>query len=59
MLVWFQNQLPHSKQVLKSYIKSKNEVVATLKYLSSDELEGREWYKGMEKAADYLEQFFK
>ena len=35
-------------------------VAETLKYLSSDELEGRETgTKGMEKAADYLEQFFK
>jgi hypothetical protein len=30
-----------------------------LKYLSSDELEGRDWDKGNGKAADYLEQFLK
>ncbi|PKH67564.1 peptidase M28 [Flavobacterium sp. ALD4] len=41
------------------YKVKENEVAATLKYLSSDELEGREsGTKGMEKAADYLEQFF-
>jgi hypothetical protein len=42
------------------YKVKENDVAATLKYLSSDELEGRETgTKGMEKAADYLEQFFK
>jgi len=42
------------------YKVKENEVAATLKYLSSDELEGREsGTKGMEKAAVYLEQFFK
>jgi acetylornithine deacetylase/succinyl-diaminopimelate desuccinylase-like protein len=42
------------------YKVKENEVAATLKYLSSDELEGRESGTiGMEKAADYLEQFFK
>jgi hypothetical protein len=41
------------------YQVKENEVAATLKYLSSDELEGREsGTKGMEKAADYLERFF-
>lgn len=39
----------------------KNDAVASfLKYLSSDELEGRETgTKGMQKAADFLEQFLK
>jgi hypothetical protein len=42
------------------YKVKEKEVAATLKYLSSDELQGRETgTKGMEKAADYLEQFFK
>ncbi|MEZ7497408.1 M20/M25/M40 family metallo-hydrolase [Flavobacterium sp. Arc3] len=42
------------------YQVKESEVAATLKYLSSDELEGREsGTKGMEKAAAYLEQFFK
>ena len=42
------------------YKVKENEVAATLKYLSSDELEGREsGTKGMGKAAVYLEQFFK
>jgi hypothetical protein len=42
------------------YKVKENEVAATLKYLASDELEGRDsGTKGMEKAADYLEGFFK
>jgi hypothetical protein len=42
------------------YKVNEEEVAETLKYLASDELEGRETgTKGMEKAADYLEQFFK
>lgn len=42
------------------YKVKENEVAAMLKYLSSDELEGRETgTKGMEKAAVYLEEFFK
>jgi Zn-dependent M28 family amino/carboxypeptidase len=42
------------------YKVKENDVAATLKYLSSDELEGREsGTKGMEKAAGYLEEFFK
>lgn len=42
------------------YKVKESEVATTLKYLSSDELEGRDTgTKGMEKAADYLEQFFK
>ncbi|NGY37313.1 M28 family peptidase [Flavobacterium sp. XN-5] len=42
------------------YKVKENEVAATLKYLASDELEGRDsGTKGMEKAADYLEEFFK
>jgi Zn-dependent M28 family amino/carboxypeptidase len=42
------------------YKVNEEEVAGTLKYLASDELEGRETgTKGMEKAADYLEQFFK
>ena len=43
-----------------TYKVKENAVAETLKYLSSDELEGRETgSKGMVKAADYLEQFFK
>ena len=43
-----------------NYKVKETAVTETLKYLSSDELEGRETgTKGMEKAADYLEQFFK
>ena len=43
-----------------NYKVKETAVAETLKYLSSDELEGRETgTKGMEKAADYLEQFFK
>jgi hypothetical protein len=42
------------------YKVNEEEVAETLKYLASDELEGRETGTiGMEKAADYLEQFFK
>lgn len=42
------------------YKVKENDVAETLKYLTSDELEGRETgTKGMVKAADYLEQFFK
>jgi hypothetical protein len=40
--------------------KVKENEVATLKYLASDELEGREsGTVGMEKSADYLVEFFK
>jgi Zn-dependent M28 family amino/carboxypeptidase len=43
-----------------TYKVKENAVAETLKYLTSDELEGRETgTKGMVKAADYLEQFFK
>lgn len=49
-----------SKTFEIEYKVNENDVATTLKYLSSDELEGREsGTKGMEKAADYLEQFFK
>ena len=42
------------------YKVKENEVAKTLKYLASDELEGRDTgTKGMEMAAAYLEQFFK
>jgi hypothetical protein len=42
------------------YKVRESDVAETLKYLTSDELEGRETgTKGMVKAADYLEQFFK
>ena len=42
------------------YKVKEKDVAETLKYLASDELEGRETgTKGMVKAADYLEQFFK
>lgn len=48
------------KPVDIDYKVSENDVAKTLKYLASDELEGRETGKeGMVKAADYLEQFFK
>lgn len=49
-----------NKPIEIQYKVKEKEVAATLKYLSSDELEGRESGTiGMEKAADYLEQFFK
>nr|WP_314897498.1 M28 family peptidase [uncultured Flavobacterium sp.] len=42
------------------YKVKESDVAETLKYLTSDELEGRETgTKGIVKAADYLEQFFK
>jgi hypothetical protein len=42
------------------YKVKENEVASTLKYLASDELEGREsGTVGMEKSADYLVEFFK
>jgi hypothetical protein len=42
------------------YKVKENEVASTLKYLASDELEGRESGTiGMEKSADYLVEFFK
>ncbi|TDE04466.1 M28 family peptidase [Flavobacterium hiemivividum] len=48
------------KPIETLYKVKENEVAATLKYLASDELEGRDsGTKGMEKAADYLEEFFK
>lgn len=48
------------KIVEAEYKVTENDVAETLKYLASDELEGRETGKaGMVKAADYLEQFFK
>ena len=43
-----------------AYIVEQNEVSDFLKYLSSDELEGRETgTRGIEKAAVFLEDFFK
>ena len=48
------------KSVETEYKVKESDVAETLKYLTSDELEGRETgTKGMVKAADYLEQFFK
>jgi Zn-dependent M28 family amino/carboxypeptidase len=48
------------KTVDFEYKVEENNVAEILKYLASDELEGRETGKaGMVKAADYLEQFFK
>ncbi|MBP6180897.1 M20/M25/M40 family metallo-hydrolase [Flavobacterium sp.] len=48
------------KLVETEYKVKESDVAETLKYLTSDELEGRETgTKGMVKAADYLEQFFK
>lgn len=48
----------NSKLVIDYKVKE-SEVSSTLKYLSSDELEGRETgTKGIEKAAVYLEDFF-
>ena len=48
------------KSIDFDYEVKENDVAKTLKYLASDELEGRETGKaGMVKAADYLEQFFK
>jgi len=49
-----------AKPLAINYKVKEKDVAETLKYLSSDELEGRETgSKGMVKAADYLEQFFK
>ena len=49
-----------SRPLSIAYKVKETDVAKTLKYLSSDELEGRETGKaGMVKAADYLEQFFK
>ena len=49
-----------SKPLRIDYKVKEKDVAETLKYLASDELEGRETgTKGMVKAADYLEQFFK
>lgn len=49
-----------SKPIEVSYKVSETEVSDFLKYLSSDELEGRETgTKGIEKAAVFLEDFFK
>jgi len=49
-----------SKPIAITYKVEQNEVSDFLKYLSSDELEGRETgTKGIEKAAVFLEDFFK
>ncbi|TPG39964.1 M20/M25/M40 family metallo-hydrolase [Flavobacterium pectinovorum] len=49
-----------SKPIEVTYKVSETEVSDFLKYLSSDELEGRETgTKGIEKAAEFLENFFK
>ncbi|CAD0000653.1 M20/M25/M40 family metallo-hydrolase [Flavobacterium chungangense] len=49
-----------SESVENTYIVEQNEVSDFLKYLSSDELEGRETgTRGIEKAAVFLEDFFK
>ncbi|QSW87347.1 MULTISPECIES: M20/M25/M40 family metallo-hydrolase [Flavobacterium] len=49
-----------SKPVVVNYKVEESEVSDFLKYLSSDELEGRETgTKGIEKAAVFLEDFFK
>ena len=48
------------KSIETEYKVKESDVAKTLKYLTSDELEGRETGTiGMVKAADYLEQFFK
>lgn len=48
------------KPVEVAYKVKESDVAETLKYLTLDELEGRETgTRGMIKAADYLEQFFK
>lgn len=50
---------PDSKLEINYKVKE-SDVASTLKYLSSDELEGRETgTKGIEKAAVFLEDFFK
>lgn len=50
----------NSKPIEITYKVEQNEVSDFLKYLSSDELEGRETgTKGIEKAAVFLEDFFK
>lgn len=49
-----------SESVLETYKVEQDEVSDFLKYLSSDELEGRETgTRGIEKAAVFLEEFFK
>jgi hypothetical protein len=49
-----------SESVVETYKVEQNEVSEFLKYLSSDELEGRETgTRGIEKAAVFLEGFFK
>ena len=50
----------NTKPVEVTYKVKEEDVASTLKYLSSDELEGRETgTKGIEKAAVFLEDFFK
>lgn len=59
-LVSIPNNETVNKPIEILYQVKESDVAATLKYLSSDELEGRDTgTKGMEKAAVYLEQFFK
>lgn len=49
-----------SESIVETYKVEQNEVSEFLKYLSSDELEGRETgTRGIEKAAVFLEDFFK
>lgn len=56
-----QNALDQSsKSIETSYKVNEKDVAATLQYLASDELEGRETGKiGLVKAADYLEKLLK
>jgi Zn-dependent M28 family amino/carboxypeptidase len=54
------NDVIVNKSIEILYKVKENEVASTLKYLASDELEGREsGTVGMEKSADYLVEFFK
>jgi hypothetical protein len=54
------NDVIVNKPIEILYKVKENEVASTLKYLASDELEGREsGTVGMEKSADYLVEFFK
>jgi hypothetical protein len=53
------NDVVVNKPIEILYKVKENEVASTLKYLASDELEGREWDSRNGKSADYLVEFFK
>jgi hypothetical protein len=52
------NDVVVNKPIEILYKVKENEVASTLKYLASDELEGREW-DSRKKSADYLVEFLK